>query len=72
MKTSRGLFETRREVEIISLIAAGKRNKEIAADLSITTDTVHAHVKNIFTKLRVTDRTAALTVALRRGIIHLS
>jgi DNA-binding NarL/FixJ family response regulator len=60
-----------REVQVLSLVAAGKRNKEIAADLSIAEDTVKMHVRNIFSKLEVTDRTEAVTVALRRGIIHL-
>ena len=60
-----------REVQVLSLMAAGKRNKEIAADLSIAEDTVKMHVRNIFSKLNVTDRTEAVTVALRRGIIHL-
>jgi DNA-binding NarL/FixJ family response regulator len=60
-----------RETQVLSLVAAGKRNKEIAADLSIAEDTVKMHVRNIFSKLDVTDRTEAVTVALRRGIIHL-
>jgi DNA-binding NarL/FixJ family response regulator len=60
-----------REVQVLSLVARGKRNKEIAADLSIAEDTVKMHVRNIFSKLNVTDRTEAVTVALRRGIIHL-
>jgi DNA-binding NarL/FixJ family response regulator len=60
-----------REMQVLSLVAAGKRNKEIAADLSIAEDTVKMHVRNIFFKLEVTDRTEAVTVALRRGIIHL-
>jgi DNA-binding NarL/FixJ family response regulator len=60
-----------REVQVLSLVALGKRNKEIAADLSIAEDTVKMHVRNIFSKLNVTDRTEAVTVALRRGIIHL-
>jgi two-component system NarL family response regulator len=62
---------TQREVEITTLIAKGMRNKEIAAALSIAEETVHAHVKNIFAKLNVNDRTAALAMALRRGIIHI-
>jgi DNA-binding NarL/FixJ family response regulator len=60
-----------RETQVLSLVAAGKRNKEIAAALSIAEDTVKMHVRNIFSKLDVTDRTEAVTVALRRGIIHL-
>ena len=60
-----------RELEVLSLVAAGKRNKEIASELSIAEDTVKMHVRNILSKLRVTDRTEAVTIALRRGIIHL-
>jgi DNA-binding NarL/FixJ family response regulator len=60
-----------REVQVLSLVALGKRNKEIAGELSIAEDTVKMHVRNIFSKLNVTDRTEAVTVALRRGIIHL-
>jgi DNA-binding NarL/FixJ family response regulator len=60
-----------REVEVLSLMAAGKRNKEIAGDLLIAEDTVKMHVRNILSKLQVNDRTEAVTVALRRGIIHL-
>jgi two-component system NarL family response regulator len=47
------------------------RNKEIAGVLNISEDTVQDHVKNILAKLGVRDRTAAVTIALRRGIIHL-
>jgi DNA-binding NarL/FixJ family response regulator len=61
---------TPREVAVVAHIAQGERNKEIADRLSIAEDTVEAHIKNIFTKLEVRDRTAAVTVALRRGIIH--
>jgi DNA-binding NarL/FixJ family response regulator len=60
-----------RELEVLSLMAAGKRNKEIASDLSIAEDTVKMHVRNILSKLQVSDRTEAVTIALRRGIIHL-
>jgi DNA-binding NarL/FixJ family response regulator len=60
-----------RELEVLSLMAAGKRNKEIASDLSIAEDTVKMHVRNILSKLQVSDRTEAVTTALRRGIIHL-
>jgi DNA-binding NarL/FixJ family response regulator len=60
-----------REAQVLRLVAAGKRNKEIAGELSIAEDTVKMHVRNIFSKLNVTDRTEAVTVALRRGIIHL-
>jgi DNA-binding NarL/FixJ family response regulator len=60
-----------REREVLSLMAAGKRNKEIAGELSIAEDTVKMHVRNILSKLQVNDRTEAVTVALRRGIIDL-
>jgi len=59
-----------RELEVLSLMAAGKRNKEIAGELSIAEDTVKMHVRNILSKLQVNDRTEAVTIALRRGIIH--
>lgn len=62
---------TAREKEVLQLMATGLRNKEIAATLRISEDTVEVHAKNIFAKLNVRDRTAAVTVALRRGIIHL-
>jgi DNA-binding NarL/FixJ family response regulator len=60
-----------RELDVLSLMAAGKRNKEIASELSIAEDTVKMHVRNILSKLQVNDRTQAVTVALRRGILHL-
>jgi DNA-binding NarL/FixJ family response regulator len=60
-----------RELEVLSLMAAGRRNKEIAGQLSIAEDTVKMHVRNILSKLQVNDRTEAVTIALRRGIIHL-
>jgi DNA-binding NarL/FixJ family response regulator len=60
-----------REMQVLHEMASGKRNKEIAAELSIAEDTVKMHVKNIFEKLQVNDRTEAVTVALRRGILHL-
>jgi DNA-binding NarL/FixJ family response regulator len=63
---------TRREVEVVNLISQGMRNKEIAAMLGISIETVQVHIKNIFEKLDVDDRTAAVNVALRRGIIHIT
>jgi DNA-binding NarL/FixJ family response regulator len=62
---------TQRELDVLKEIARGKRNKEIGAELSIAEDTVKMHVKNILMKLGVNDRTEAVTIALRRGIIHL-
>ncbi|TPG52067.1 response regulator transcription factor [Sphingomonas glacialis] len=60
-----------RELQVLRLIAAGNANKEIAAKLSLAEDTVKAHIRNIFAKLYVTDRTHAVTTAARRGIIEL-
>lgn len=62
---------TERETEVVTLMATGMQNKEIAAVLHISHETVRHHAKNIFAKLRVPDRTAAVMDALRRGIIHL-
>jgi DNA-binding NarL/FixJ family response regulator len=52
-------------------VAMGMRNKEIAASLDVSEDTVKLHVKSILGKLKVHDRTAAVRLALQRGIIHL-
>jgi two-component system, NarL family, response regulator len=71
-KRAAGSTLTNREVEVIDLIAQGMRNKEIAASLGISEETAQVHVKHILAKLKVKDRSAAITVALRRGIIHLS
>ena len=60
-----------REQEILELLARGEANKQIADVLKITEHTVKSHLKHILDKLQVPDRTAAVTVALRRGIIHL-
>lgn len=60
-----------REQEVVELIAQGMRNKEIAAKLGISEETVIVHVRHVYTKLGVNDRTAALGVAVRRGLIHL-
>jgi len=62
---------TRREMEVLELVARGLRNKEVSAELGITEETVQVHMKNILAKLNVHDRTGAVTVALRRGILHL-
>lgn len=62
---------TPREVEVLQLVSQGKRNKEIAALLGLSDDTVPVHLKNVFAKLQVRDRTAAVNVGLRRGILHL-
>jgi len=62
---------TPRELEILQLISQGMQNKEIAASLGISEATTQVHVKNILAKLDVRHRTAALNVALRRGIVHI-
>ncbi len=63
---------TTREVEVLEHVRRGLRNKEIAASCGISEETVQSHVKNILAKLEVQDRTAAVDVALRRGIIHIT
>jgi len=60
-----------REIEVLSLIAAGNSNKLVADELAISEDTVKGHVKSILSKLGVNDRTHAVTAALKRGIIEL-
>jgi DNA-binding NarL/FixJ family response regulator len=60
-----------REIEVLSLISGGNANKEIAAKLSITEETVKGHMKSIFTKLGVHDRAHAVTIGVKRGIIDL-
>jgi two-component system NarL family response regulator len=62
---------TARELEVLRLIAKGKRNKEIAAQLGITEETTQGHVNNVLSKLGLHDRTEAVAVAVRRGIVHL-
>jgi DNA-binding NarL/FixJ family response regulator len=63
---------TNREIQVLQLMSRGLRNKEIAAVLGITDETARVHVKNILSKLEVNDRTAAVTVGVRRGIIRLA
>ena len=60
-----------REIEVLGLVAAGNANKEVAARLSVSEDTVKRHVTNILAKLEANDRTHAVTIALKRGIIEL-
>jgi DNA-binding NarL/FixJ family response regulator len=60
-----------REIKVLSLIAAGKSNREVAAQLAISEETAKTHVRNILAKLGANDRTHAVTLALQRGIIHL-
>lgn len=60
-----------RELEVLQLVAEGASNSDIAAQLHISQATVKSHLVNIFGKLGVSDRTAAVTAALRRGILRL-
>jgi len=62
---------TSREIDVLRLIAVGSANKEIAAQLSISEETVKSRVKNILIKLGANDRTHAVTIGLKRGIIEL-
>src|SRR5687768_18139820 len=62
---------SQRERQVLELMAEGMRNKEIAAAINISGDTTGMHVKNIYTKLDVHDRTAAVATAIRRGIIRI-
>ncbi len=60
-----------RELEVLRLMAKGSANKEIAAQLSITNSTVKTHITSIFQKLHASDRTEAVTQAIKKGIIKL-
>src|SRR5271154_73832 len=62
---------TVREIEVLQQIAGGNRNRDIAEKLFITEETVKAHIKHIMDKLGASDRTQAVAIAVRRGIIHL-
>ena len=62
---------TPREVDVLRLVAGGNANKEIAAQLSLTEETVKSHVRNILAKLGANDRTHAVAIGLKRGIIDL-
>jgi len=62
---------TSREIDVLRLIAAGNANKIVADKLSITEETVKGHVKSILSKLGANDRTHAVTIGLKRGIIDL-
>jgi DNA-binding NarL/FixJ family response regulator len=62
---------TEREIEVLKQVAAGCSNKVIAERLLITEDTVKGHVRNILSKLEASDRTHAVTIALRRGYFEL-
>ena len=60
-----------RELEVLGLVARGNANKEIAARLAISEETVKSHMTKILAKLRANDRTHAVTIGLQRGIIDL-
>ena len=62
---------TPRERKILPMIVAGKSNKEIAFDLNVSENTVKTHVKNVFEKLGVSDRTSAATLAIKRGLVRI-
>jgi DNA-binding NarL/FixJ family response regulator len=62
---------TAREVEVLRQIAEGNRNRDIGEKLFITEETVKVHIKHIMEKLGASDRTQAVAIAIRRGIIHL-
>jgi two-component system, NarL family, response regulator len=61
-----------REVSVLKLLAVGMTNKEIAKELDISESTTRTHVEHILSKLKVDDRTLAVTTALQRGIIRLT
>jgi DNA-binding NarL/FixJ family response regulator len=62
---------TPRELEVLSHVAGGNRNRDIAERLFISEETVKVHIKHIMEKLGASDRTQAITIAVRRGIIQL-
>ena len=62
---------TERETTVLKFLASGKSNKEIAFDLEVSESTVKGHVSNVLLKLGAGDRTAAVTIALRRGLVQL-
>jgi DNA-binding NarL/FixJ family response regulator len=62
---------TPREIDVLRLVAQGNANKEIGARLTLTEETVKSHLKNILAKLGANDRTHAVTIGLKRGIIEL-
>jgi DNA-binding NarL/FixJ family response regulator len=62
---------TEREIEVLKHVAAGNANKMVAYNLDLSEETIKAHMKNILSKLGAKDRTHAVTIALRRGIIEI-
>jgi DNA-binding NarL/FixJ family response regulator len=64
-------YLTARELEVLRLIRDGNRNKQIADQLSISENTVNFHIKNLMDKLQANDRTHAVTIAVRRGLLQI-
>jgi DNA-binding NarL/FixJ family response regulator len=62
---------TARELDVLRLIRDGRRNKQIADELCIAETTVNFHIKNLVDKLQANDRTHAVTIAVRRGMLEL-
>jgi DNA-binding NarL/FixJ family response regulator len=62
---------TIREIEVLQLVAAGNRNRDVAEKLSVAEDTVKSHISHIMEKLNASDRTQAVAIGVRRGIIQL-
>ena len=62
---------TDREVSVLRMVAQGYSNKRVAAHFALSEETIKAHMKSILSKLAATDRTHAVTIALRRGIIDM-
>jgi DNA-binding NarL/FixJ family response regulator len=60
-----------RELSVLALVASGNSNRETAVHLSVSEETVKAHMKNILSKLNANDRTHAVTIAIKRGILHM-
>ena len=71
LSTSAGDPLTEREIEVLSRIAEGDRNRDIGEHLGISEDTVKVHVKRIMDKLGAKDRTQAVAIGIRRGVISL-
>jgi two-component system NarL family response regulator len=67
--TSRKLSE--REIEVLRIVAKGNSNKEIAAQLFVTEDTIKVHIRSILGKLHASDRTQAVVIAIQRGLLDL-
>jgi DNA-binding NarL/FixJ family response regulator len=61
---------TERELEVLQRIAQGNRNRDIGESLSISEETVKVHIKHIMDKLGAKDRTQAVVIGIRRGVIH--